>query len=71
MCGRFTGHSTVHEFTELVKGLVFASPDEPRPRYNVAPSQQALVAREHFETRQRDLVRLKWGAATRGGAETS
>ena len=60
MCGRFVRHTNVHEFTELVAGLTYSGPD-PKPRYNVAPSQQCLVAREHPDSDKRELVTLKWG----------
>ena len=42
-------------------GLTPHVPQEPKPRYNLAPSQTGLIAREHPETNQRELVALKWG----------
>ena len=61
MCGRFVRHSNVHELTRLVMGLKPPAGEEPKPRYNIAPTQTGLVAREHPETNQRELVALKWG----------
>ena len=58
MCGRFTRATEARAFTDLIEGLTFS---ETKPRYNIAPTQQALVAREHPETRARELVPLKWG----------
>lgn len=40
--------------------LGVAVPTGQRPRYNLAPSQQGLIAREQPEASQRKLVPLKW-----------
>ena len=60
MCGRFTRATEAREFTDLIEGLTFSDVKLP-PRFNIAPTQQALVAREHPDTRVRELVPLKWG----------
>ena len=63
MCGRFVRHTNVYELTRLVSGLTVPPQltDADKPRYNLAPSQSAWVAREQAETRERELVPLKWG----------
>lgn len=58
MCGRFANYTTAELRAEL---LGVAAPVGLRPRYNLAPSQQGLIAREHPETSQSELVPLKWG----------
>jgi putative SOS response-associated peptidase YedK len=60
MCGRFTRATEARAFTDLIPGLIYSDP-AVSPRYNIAPTQQALIAREHPETRSRELVSLKWG----------
>lgn len=60
MCGRFTRASEARAFTDLIPDLIYSDASRS-PRYNIAPTQQALIAREHPETRSRELVPLKWG----------
>ena len=60
MCGRFTRATEARQFTDLIEGLTF-SDIRLSPRFNIAPTQQALVAREHPDTRVRELVPLRWG----------
>ena len=60
MCGRFVRATEAREFTDLIEGLTFSDIKLP-PRFNIAPTQQALVAREHPDTRVRELVPLRWG----------
>ena len=60
MCGRFTRATEAREFTDLIEGLTFSEIKLP-PRFNIAPTQLALVAREHPDTRVRQLVPLKSG----------
>ena len=60
MCGRFAQASSPEAIAEL-----FALPAESvplyRPRYNLAPTQPALVLRRHPHTGRRELTFLIWG----------
>jgi putative SOS response-associated peptidase YedK len=60
MCGRFDQHTLPYRYAGYVDALLRAVPDEPRPRYNVAPQSRAWVARD---TRDggRELKPLLWG----------
>ncbi len=53
----------------LAERLGVVPPTGLRPRYNLAPRQQGLIAREHPETRQRELVPLKWGLVPHGSKD--
>jgi putative SOS response-associated peptidase YedK len=55
---------------EYAAAVCAASWPEAKPRYNLAPSQTGLVAREHPETGQRELVALKWGLVPHWAADT-
>jgi putative SOS response-associated peptidase YedK len=55
---------------EYAAAVGAASWPEAKPRYNLAPSQTGLVAREHPETGQRELVALKWGLVPHWAADT-
>src|SRR5690606_8556104 len=58
MCGRFARTTPPEELAALVDA-------EPvtglRPRYNLAPTQDALVARARHGVAGRELVQLRWG----------
>ncbi|MXY89254.1 MAG: SOS response-associated peptidase [Gammaproteobacteria bacterium] len=58
MCGRFVQSITWRELHELLAGLTGA-PVELKPRYNLAPGQDATVIRAGAEGFQLDL--LHWG----------
>jgi len=61
MCGRFALFATPVEVGDL-----FAAPAPPElpPRYNIAPTQQAVLAcRAELATSARALVPLRWGLA--------
>jgi putative SOS response-associated peptidase YedK len=62
MCGRFTVTSPLDQILDL-----FALEDGPDlgPRYNVAPTQEALVVRTRAEAREREAVALRWGLVPR------
>ena len=55
---------------EYAAAVGAASWPEAKPRYNLAPSQTGLVAREHPETGQRELAGLKWGLVPHWAADT-
>ena len=69
MCGRFTRATEAREFTDLIDGLTFSDVKLP-PRFNIAPTQLALVAREHPDTHTRELVPLKWGLVPHWSKDT-
>ncbi len=58
MCGRFAA-TISREMLERLYQIDFAG--EVVPRYNIAPSQYALVLRLNPATAERELVSLKWG----------
>jgi putative SOS response-associated peptidase YedK len=58
MCGRFTRTASPKALADLFQ-LAEVPPLEPR--YNIAPSQQVLAARQTPEHRDRQLVTFKWG----------
>ncbi len=61
MCGRYnilTSAQAIVEFFEVAE-LLF-DPEKWRPRYNVAPSQEAPVVRERTAS-VRELALLRWG----------
>lgn len=65
MCGRFT---LAAPGEELVEVFAVPLPDfEIRPRYNVAPGQEALVVGE--DRRGRRMGRLRWGLVPAGASE--
>ena len=58
MCGRYTLHvADLSELKELLGILRVLVPDW-KPRYNIAPTQDAPVV---VESGQRSLVNLRWG----------
>ncbi len=58
MCGRFTA-TISREILEKLYQIDIT--EEIVPRYNIAPSQYALVLRINPSTGERELVSLKWG----------
>ncbi|MBI5617966.1 MAG: SOS response-associated peptidase [Gammaproteobacteria bacterium] len=58
MCGRFTRTTAPARFAEIA-GAVLR--DHLAPSYNIAPTQKALVVREHPESGEREMVALRWG----------
>jgi putative SOS response-associated peptidase YedK len=56
MCGRFVRFTS---WAELRRTLSLLTAAELPPSYNIAPTQQVLVAREHDG--QREGVALRWG----------
>lgn len=56
MCGRFVSFNS---WAHLRETLTLLSPVELPPNYNVAPTQQVLVARERDG--QREGVAMRWG----------
>lgn len=59
MCGRFVQSMTVEQLAELY-GISGPLPNAP-PRYNIAPTQSALVVRFNPETGKRQLDPLMFG----------
>ncbi len=57
MCGRYGNNSTAAEFRMAL--ALSATPPEPEPRYNIAPTQQAPVVKQDEAGRHMDLMR--WG----------
>jgi len=57
MCGRFTLTTSIDEIAEM---LGISHSLSTTPRYNIAPSQNILVAR-HNEQNHRELSMLRWG----------
>jgi len=60
MCGRFDQHTLPYRYAGYVDALLRAAPDEPPPRYNVAPQTRAWVARDTRDG-ARELKPLLWG----------
>ncbi len=58
MCGRFAMIRSPAEYAQAVGAMSWP---EAKPRYNLAPTQTGLIARDNPETNQRELVALKWG----------
>lgn len=59
MCGRFTQLFTWRELYELYN--ITGPARNIEPRYNLAPTQMALVIRSNPETKERTLDPLRWG----------
>jgi putative SOS response-associated peptidase YedK len=60
MCGRFTQASEPKAIAELF-GLPIEAVPPYRPRYNLAPTQPALVLRRHPHSGEKELTFLTWG----------
>ncbi len=70
MCGRFAQAARPDAIAELFHLPIEAVPPY-RPRYNLAPTQPALVLRRHPHTGQRELTFLTWGLIPSWAKETS
>ncbi len=57
MCGRYNLKTPG---SDIAKVLGFARPPETKPRYNIVPSQEILLAR-HNEQNKGEIVNLRWG----------
>ena len=57
MCGRFARTSPTEIFATLLQAQ---STDDPPPAYNIAPTQNLLIART-TPSGSRELVNLRWG----------
>jgi putative SOS response-associated peptidase YedK len=60
MCGRFDQHTLPYRYAGYIDALLRATPNDPPPRYNVAPQTYAWVGRATREG-ARELVPLLWG----------
>lgn len=60
MCGRFDQHTLPYRYAAYLDAMLGAAPDDPAPRYNVAPRTRAWVARAAAKG-GRELVPLWWG----------
>lgn len=60
MCGRFAQAASPEAIAELFDLPLSAVPPYT-PRYNLAPTQPALVLRRHPMTHQKELTFLTWG----------
>ncbi len=60
MCGRFAQASKPEMIVELF-GLPLDHTPAYQPRYNLAPSQPALVLRRHPHTGEKEITFLTWG----------
>ncbi len=60
MCGRFAQAAKPEVIAELF-GLPRTAVPSYRPRYNLAPTQPALVLRRHPMTHEKELTFLLWG----------
>jgi putative SOS response-associated peptidase YedK len=60
MCGRFDRHSELQTFAGLIDGLTLDDAPSLAASYNVAPSQEALVAIVDDDGRRRPVA-LNWG----------
>lgn len=58
MCGRFTLRTPPDGWVET---LWFDGRPNLPARYNIAPTQEAPVVRQHHDTRERELAFLRWG----------
>jgi putative SOS response-associated peptidase YedK len=68
MCGRFDQHTLPYRYAGYVDALLRAAPDEPPPRYNVAPQTQAWVTRDTRDG-ARELKPLLWGLVSYWAAD--
>jgi putative SOS response-associated peptidase YedK len=60
MCGRFDQHTLPYRYAGYVDALLRATPNDPPPRYNVAPQSYAWAARGARDG-SRELLPLFWG----------
>ncbi len=60
MCGRYRLHTAPGVLADWAETRLNPLPNFP-PRWNIAPTQDALVIRRHPETGERHLDPLRWG----------
>ena len=60
MCGRYTLRRTAGEVAEAFEATPLGDVDWPGPRYNIAPTQNALFVRAGAEA-GRELAQGRWG----------
>ena len=60
MCGRFDQHTLPYRYAGDIDAILRSAPEEPPPRYNVAPRTQAWVGRMARDG-TREVVPLLWG----------
>jgi len=60
MCGRFDQHTLPYRYAGYVEAILRSTPNDPPPRYNVAPQTCAWVARTRRDG-TREMVPLLWG----------
>jgi len=60
MCGRFDQHTLPYRYAGYVEALLRSTPNDPPPRYNVAPQSYAWVARTRRDG-TREMIPLLWG----------
>ena len=65
MCGRFTHLVSWAELRDIMNLLQDAPPEGFGPRYNIAPTQAAIVIRADRDTHDRTAAMLRWGLAPR------
>lgn len=66
MCGRFSQYSPVSDLVaHFDVDEVLVDPADRRPRYNVAPTQQALVIAASADGEVRKLGAMRWGLVPR------
>jgi putative SOS response-associated peptidase YedK len=59
MCGRYTLRQSPNALA-LAAGVLLEEPPLPRPRYNIAPTQEAIVLRRRDDGGH-ELAQLRWG----------
>jgi putative SOS response-associated peptidase YedK len=60
MCGRFIQSSRADDYAGVFAADLVTDPERVPPRFNVAPSQPVLIARERSRGR-RELAWVRWG----------
>lgn len=60
MCGRFDQHTLPYRYAGYIDALLRTTPNDPPPRYNVAPQTYAWAGRTTRDG-ARELVPLLWG----------
>jgi putative SOS response-associated peptidase YedK len=60
MCGRFDQHTLPYRYAGYIDALLRTTPNDPPPRYNVAPQSYAWVGRLTREG-TRELAPFLWG----------
>lgn len=72
MCGRFSQYSPVSDLVaRFGVGETSVDADERRPRYNVAPTQPALIVAASADGATRKLGEMRWGLVPRWAKDVS